>query len=56
MGMGLFTKVTKLHSEEGIKRNALKLMENAINSLVEGGSSFENFYCYYPMMNFGYRR
>ncbi|XP_031258434.1 UDP-glycosyltransferase 83A1-like [Pistacia vera] len=37
------TKVTKLLSDEGIKRNALKLKETAINSLVEGGSSFENF-------------
>ncbi|KAJ0049596.1 hypothetical protein Pint_16222 [Pistacia integerrima] len=37
------TKVTKLLSDEGIKRNALKLKGTAINSLVEGGSSFENF-------------
>ncbi|XP_044484501.1 UDP-glycosyltransferase 83A1-like isoform X2 [Mangifera indica] len=37
------TKITKLLSDASIKENALKVKEKAANSLVEGGSSFENF-------------
>ncbi|XP_044487457.1 UDP-glycosyltransferase 83A1-like [Mangifera indica] len=37
------TKITKLLNDEIIKENALKVKERAANSLVEGGSSFENF-------------
>ncbi|XP_031282588.1 UDP-glycosyltransferase 83A1-like [Pistacia vera] len=36
-------KVKKLLSDEGIKANSLKLKEMAGRSLVEGGSSFQNF-------------
>ncbi|KAL8118132.1 hypothetical protein AgCh_015874 [Apium graveolens] len=37
------TKIDSLLTDEGIKRNALKLMEDAKKSVNEGGSSYENF-------------
>ncbi|KAL1810204.1 hypothetical protein ACET3Z_027194 [Daucus carota] len=37
------TKIYDLLTDDGVKTNALKLMENAKKSVNEGGSSYENF-------------
>ena len=37
------TKIKTLLFDDGIKANALKLMEMAKKSVTEGGSSFKNF-------------
>ena len=36
-------KIEKLVSDDGIKANAEKLKEMARNSVIEGGSSYNNF-------------